>query len=297
VLHVGPPFNGARNILVLKIFAGPVISLIGSVGLPNPYRHDCRRANRLVAIGAAQSRCAPEKFGRRISAQPVRDFNLRRQTCVEWQNVREMPLAKEAKRIDELEIWAWSASMIIIVSGTNRPGNCTRIVAAGIGAIYHLLGIEYQLLDLEEMPLETFSPQSYSEKPHGFKKFADAILASDGLVIVTPEYNGGMPGVLKYFIDMLPFPESFENRPVCFVGLAAGIWGALRPVEQLQAIFGYRNAYVFPVRVFIPGVDRLISESGHLQAPEIETRLKRQAAAFVDFVERLRGKKLRQTAG
>ena len=49
---------------------------------------------------------------------------------------------------------------------------------------------------------------------------------------------------------MLKFPESFEKRPVCFTGLGAGIWGALRPVEQLQAIFGYRNAYLFPERVF-----------------------------------------------
>jgi chromate reductase, NAD(P)H dehydrogenase (quinone) len=32
---------------------------------------------------------------------------------------------------------------------------------------------------------------------------------------------------------MLKFPETFEKRPVCFVGVAAGIWGALRPVEQL----------------------------------------------------------------
>ena len=94
-----------------------------------------------------------------------------------------------------------------------------------------------KLLDLAHLPPEIFSPASYAEKPAAFKKFTDAILAADGVVIVTPEYNGSVPGILKYFIDMLPFPESFEQRPVCFVGLAAGIWGALRPVEQLQAIF------------------------------------------------------------
>ena len=64
---------------------------------------------------------------------------------------------------------------------------------------------------------------------------------------------------------MLPFPESFEQRPVCFVGLAAGIWGALRPVEQLQAIFGYRNAYIFPERVFMPGIGKLLNEAGAIQ--------------------------------
>ena len=41
-----------------------------------------------------------------------------------------------------------------------------------------------------------------------------AVLQAEGLIVVTPEYNGSLPGVLKYFIDMLKFPESFEQRPV-----------------------------------------------------------------------------------
>ncbi|MES1180993.1 MAG: NAD(P)H-dependent oxidoreductase, partial [Verrucomicrobiota bacterium] len=148
--------------------------------------------------------------------------------------------------------------MIVILSGTNRPGSNTRKVAAHVEAAYKSLGVETQLLDLAHLPAEIFSPSSYAEKPAAFKKFTDAILAADGVVIVTPEYNGSVPGILKYFIDMLPFPESFEQRPVCFVGLAAGIWGALRPVEQLQAIFGYRNAFIFPERVFMPGIGKLL---------------------------------------
>ena len=183
--------------------------------------------------------------------------------------------------------------MLVIISGTNRPGSNTRKVTARVEAIYKSLGVPFQLLDLAEMPPEIFSPASYAEKPARFSRFTDAILASDGLVVVSPEYNGGIPGVLKYFIDMLPFPESFEQRPVCFVGLAAGIWGALRPVEQLQAIFGYRNAFVFPERVFMPGINKLLDAAGRFTNPDIEERLEKQAAGFVSFVERLRGKKLR----
>ncbi|MBC8094749.1 MAG: NAD(P)H-dependent oxidoreductase [Akkermansiaceae bacterium] len=182
--------------------------------------------------------------------------------------------------------------MIIILCGTNRPGSNTRKVTARVEAIYQSLQVATQILDLAEMPPEIFSPASYAKKPAGFEKFTDAILAADGLVIVTPEYNGSLPGVLKYFIDMLPFPESFEQRPVCFVGLAAGIWGALRPVEQLQAIFGYRNALIYPERVFMPGIGKLLDGSGNFSSPEMEERLKKQATGFVGFVEKLREKKL-----
>lgn len=184
--------------------------------------------------------------------------------------------------------------MILIISGTNRPDSNTLKVARRVEGIYETLGVEFQILDLAELPSEIFSPTSYAEKPESFKRFSDAVLASDGVVIVTPEYNGGIPGVLKYFIDMLPFPESFERRPVCFVGLAAGIWGALRPVEQLQAIFGYRNAFIFPERVFMPGIGKLLDASGQFTNGDIPKRLNQQVAGFVEFVETLRGKKLRQ---
>jgi len=186
--------------------------------------------------------------------------------------------------------------MILIISGTNRPDSSTRKVARHIEAIYKTLAVEFQVLDLAELPPEIFSPASYEDKPPGFKKFSEAILSSEGVVIVTPEYNGGIPGILKYFIDMLPFPESFEQRPVCFVGLAAGIWGALRPVEQLQAIFGYRNAYIFPERVFLPGIGKLLDESGRFANGDLPRRLNLQAAAFVEFIGKLRGNKHSQTS-
>jgi chromate reductase len=175
--------------------------------------------------------------------------------------------------------------MITLIIGTNRPGSNTRKVAKHVEEIYAGLKVPLQVLDLAQLPPEIFSPSSYGQKPASFQPFADTILKSSGLVVVTPEYNGGMPGVLKYFIDMLKFPESFDRRPVCFVGVAAGIWGALRPVEQLQAIFGYRNAHLYPERVFLPQVNSLLNESGRLIDTAILDRLKAQAEGFTKFVD------------
>jgi Predicted flavoprotein len=174
---------------------------------------------------------------------------------------------------------------IVLISGTNRPGNSSRKIVGELETIYRDLGEEVQVLDLTELPQEIFSPSSYAEKPASFQPFSDAILSACGVHIVTPEYNGGLPGVLKYFIDMLKFPESFDRRPVCFTGLAAGMWGALRPVEQLQAIFSYRNAHIYPERVFMPGINNHISPEGRLTNEEWLARLRAQAGGFVKFVE------------
>ncbi len=185
--------------------------------------------------------------------------------------------------------------MIALLSGTNRPGSNTRKVTALLEAIYADLRVPIRVLDLAGLPPEIFAATAYAARPAAFLPFSEGVLESAGLHVVTPEYNGGIPGVLKYFIDMLEFPESFQHRPACFVGLAAGTWGGLRPVEQLQQVFGYRNAFLFPERVFLPNVTELLDERGQLRDPEIAGRLRRQAAGFVDFVERLKGVRLRSS--
>ncbi len=177
---------------------------------------------------------------------------------------------------------------LTLLCGTNRPGSNTRKITGQLAGIYAALGQPAEILDLAELPPEIFLPASYAKKPAAFARFSEAILASDGVHIVTPEYNGGMPGVLKYFIDMLKFPESFEHRPVAFTGLSAGRWGGLRPVEQLAAVFSYRNAHLFPGRVFLPEINEQLSPDGRVTNEDSLDRLNTQAKGFVAFIGKLR---------
>ncbi len=177
--------------------------------------------------------------------------------------------------------------MITLISGTNRPDSNTRRVADQALAIYREISHPARILDLADLPLEVFAPSAYAEKPALFHPFARAVLDACGLVVVVPEYNGSAPGALKYFIDMLKFPESFDRRPVCFIGLSAGMWGGLRPVEHMQQVFGYRNAHIYPERVFLPQIRDLLDPSGKIRDPEVLERLRKQAAGFLEFVQRL----------
>ena len=180
--------------------------------------------------------------------------------------------------------------MIEILVGTNRPGSNTRKIATQIAEIYTTeLGAQAALLDLATLPPELFAPAAYENKPAAFATFNRAILDSAGLVIVTPEYNGSMPGVLKYFIDHWKYPEAFEHRPICYVGLSAGPTGAVRPIEHLSAIFAYRNAWQFPERVFLPNINDLLDPAtGKLTDAKLVARVEKQARGFLDFLSRLR---------
>lgn len=179
--------------------------------------------------------------------------------------------------------------MIELVVGTNRPGSNTAKVAAQVKEIYEGKGAEVHVLDLADLPPEIFSPSSYAEKPAAFAPFSEAILNAGGIVWVTPEYNGGLPGVAKYFIDMLKFPESLVGVPLTTVGVAAGMWGALRPIEQLEALAKYRMALVYPQRVHLMPIAKLLDDEGRLNDPKLVGRIEAQAEGFLKFVAQVKG--------
>ena len=177
--------------------------------------------------------------------------------------------------------------MITIIAGTNRRGSKSMVMANCLSEFYYELEIDNKVLDLSDLPPETFSPDAYVEKPSKVVDFTQKILNSSGLVIVTPEYNGSMSGALKLFIDLLPYPESFEGRPVCYVGIASGQFGALRPVEHLQQVFGYRNAYNFPNRIFVSKVHEFLDNEKGLLDDDLSARLRNQASSFAAFCRNL----------
>jgi NAD(P)H-dependent FMN reductase len=179
--------------------------------------------------------------------------------------------------------------MITVIAGPNREQSIGRKISRLVVEMYQQLDESSELLDLHALPAEVFTPDAYSEKPAHFKEhYIDKVLASDGLVIIVPEYNGSYPGVLKYFIDLLPFPESFNCRPVAFIGVAAGYYGGLRAVEQLQMVFGYRNAHLFNRRVFIPNSYSVLDESGDFKDPDLRERLELQAEKFFAYTRAIR---------
>jgi len=176
---------------------------------------------------------------------------------------------------------------ILIISGTNRPNSHALKVARVLADAYGAANIPAELFSLTDMPQEAYQPAAYANKPPALVAIQQRVVASSGLHVVTPEYNGSFPGALKYFIDLLKFPESFDQKPVAFIGEAAGMWGGLRSVEQLQMVFGYRNAHMYPDRVFIPNVNKAFDAAGELSDSTIKDRLARQAAGFGRYVQHL----------
>lgn len=177
--------------------------------------------------------------------------------------------------------------MIVVLSGSNRPDANTRHVARRCAEILEADGEEVTLLDLAELPPALFRPEAYADKPVEFESWQRAILDAAGILVVVPEYNGSYPGVLKYFIDMLEFPESLYEKPCGFIGLASGRFGGLRAVEQLEMVFQYRHAHLFGRRCFLSGIHQHLDAEGKMVDPALEVRVRDTVTGFAEFCRRL----------
>jgi chromate reductase len=181
--------------------------------------------------------------------------------------------------------------MIYIISGTNRKDSKTLEVSKIVQREFNAIGKETVIIDLCELPFDTLHTANYGKDvPPMFADIIQKLNKSDGIFLVTPEYNGSFPGILKYFIDYFSYPETFDSRPVAFVGLGWR-WGGLRPVEHLQQVFNYRNAFVFPERIFISNAPNVVAD-GELKDENCYKLLQKQVNGFIKFIEALKSQGL-----
>ena len=174
----------------------------------------------------------------------------------------------------------------LIIISTNRKNSLSFSVSKVIKNIYKELGEEVELLDLKEIPFKDIVEDPYSPPPSSLKPYLDKVAKAEGLILICPEYNGGIPGLIKHFIDYWIYPDSFVYKPICFIGVG-GKFGALTPISHLQSIFLYRHSFVFPIRVFIQNISQILKD-GKILDENVNKLLLKQAKNFISFVKALK---------
>jgi chromate reductase, NAD(P)H dehydrogenase (quinone) len=86
----------------------------------------------------------------------------------------------------------------------------------------------------------------------------DAVAASDGLVVATPEYNGSFPGALKNALDWLsrPFPaNALRDKPVAVIGASTGAFGGIWAQDELRKVLRISGARVLDGGLAVPAAE------------------------------------------
>ena len=185
---------------------------------------------------------------------------------------------------------SYDMNNISILSGTDRPGSMALKISHYMKPLYEKQGVNTEVISLEDFPLSEAIGGNYGKSLPEIEAFRSKVINSDGIVMVIPEYNGSFPGILKLFVDYLPFPEAFDKKPIAYIGEAAGAFGALRAVEQMQMVCSYRNAHNYPERVFLQRVNKIFDENKGVTDEFISDLLMSQIEGFVQFIDRLQEK-------
>ncbi len=173
--------------------------------------------------------------------------------------------------------------MITVICGTHRPKNVTQKIVDKYCELLRDSGVETQLFQLAELPADFVVSDSFGERNPSTQEIIETKLKpADKLVIISPEYNGSYPGVLKAFFDGVP-PRIWKGKKVALVGVAAGRAGNLRGMDHLTHVLHYLRMEVFSMKVPISKVDDLLDADGKLSDEETIKLLTKQVLEFQKF--------------
>jgi chromate reductase, NAD(P)H dehydrogenase (quinone) len=178
---------------------------------------------------------------------------------------------------------------ILGIAGSLRKGSYNR---SALRAAVKLVPVGSTLdsFDLDGIP--SFNQDHEKEFPPRAREFKSKVAAADAILIVTPEYNYSVPGVLKNAIDWAsrPYGDSAWNaKPVAIMGASPGMLGTARAQYHLRQMFVFLN--MFPLNqpeVMIANAADKFDEQGNLKDSKTSEKIKELLEALVDWTRRLK---------
>jgi chromate reductase len=149
-----------------------------------------------------------------------------------------------------------------------------------------------EVFDLADIPLYNGDVEAQGF-PAPVDKFKQAIAAADALLIATPEYNHGIPGMLKNAIDWASRPPGkspLADKPVGIIGASPGAMGTVRGQGQLRQVLKALDCHALDQPEYLLGsCSDKFDDSGRLVDEGSRDRLRRYLEALQRWTRRLQG--------
>ncbi len=178
---------------------------------------------------------------------------------------------------------------ILGIAGSLRKGSYNR---AALRAAQQLAPdtARVEIFELDGIPL--FNQDEEGNLPPRVVALKDAVRAADAILIVTPEYNYSVPGVLKNAIDWASRPygqSAWEGKPVAVMGAAGGPLGSARAQYHLRQTFVFLNMYpVNRPEVMISSAQEKFDQQGNLTNETSRKLIRQLLENLVAWTQRLK---------
>jgi chromate reductase len=182
------------------------------------------------------------------------------------------------------------AMNILGIAGSLRKASYNR---AALRAAQQLApkGASIESFDLDGIPL--FNQDLEAQIPPRVAELKAKVRAADAILLVTPEYNHSIPGVLKNAIDWgsrPPRDNCWNGKPVAIMGASPGRMGTARAQAHLRQVFVFLN--MFPVNqpeVLISSAREKFDTDGNLNDEDSRKFIRQLLEALVSWTQRLQG--------
>lgn len=158
---------------------------------------------------------------------------------------------------------------VVGLCGSLRPGGHTHKVVSLALEGAREIGAEVTLLNLADYDLAFCDARDdESTYPADVHRLRSEVAAADGIILGTPEYHGGVSGVLKNALDLMGFSE-FGGKMIGLVGVSGGSMGATNALTNLRTIGRSLHAWVVPEQVSVARAGRAFDSDGRLTDPKL----------------------------
>src|SRR5438067_2574296 len=162
---------------------------------------------------------------------------------------------------------------IPVILGTARRGRRSEHAARFVfEQTKRRADIETELIDVCELPMKLDDAGEQMKDP----KFSATIQRCDALIIATPEYNHGYPGLLKHALDMNL--EEYIHKAVGICGVSAGVFGGARVIEALLPVMRELGLVTIFNDINFGHAGKIFAEDGKL----LDEHFVRRTAKFLD---------------
>jgi chromate reductase len=177
---------------------------------------------------------------------------------------------------------------ILGIAGSLRAGSFNRSLLRAAKELAPA-GARIEIFDLAPIPLYNGDVEAAGDPP-GVAAFKEAIRGSHGVLMVTPEYNHGVPGVMKNAVDWASRPPrsaALSGKPVGIMGASPGMTGSARGQSQLRQAFEFTNSYCMPQpEVLVFRAHEKFDAEGNLIDGQTAEHIGRYVVAFREWILR-----------
>lgn len=176
---------------------------------------------------------------------------------------------------------------ILGISGSLRKASFnTGLMRAAAGDLPE--GIEFETATLHGIPLYDGDLEAESGVPEAVTALKRKVMAADGVILFTPEYNNSIPGVFKNAIDWMSRPSAdiakvFRGRPFALAGTSPGNFGTILSQNAWLPIMHTLGAELWSgKRLMLPKAETLFDADGTLTDEAARDRLRAFIKAFAE---------------